>query len=308
MPLPAIVPALASAALLATAQAAPPEAAAPPPAPAPESAAPESPAPAPAASPAPAPAAPPRASAADTSGPAMQDIIVVAPPRPTPADPFARTNVQVFKFVRAMDGAITEPAAMAFKRTVPGPLRSGVRNVFDNLDEPIIAANFLLQLHPGKALETLARFAINSTVGWAGLFDVAKRPYINLPRRPNGFADTLGYYGVKPGPYVFLPLVGPSNPRDLFGGAVDLAAAPLRWVGGPFKTLAWQAPTSLFTALETRIEFQQHLLDFRASERGVYISEREWYRRLREARIAAHKAGDHGPPVDDVTSVEASKP
>lgn len=289
------VPAIAYAMLITAAQ--PVE-----PAPAPTATqAPQAAAPAAAAAPASVPASRPEADV-----PAMQDIIVVAPPQPTPADPFAHTNVQVFKFVRAMDGAVVEPAAMTFKKTVPTPLREGVRNVFDNLDEPLIAANFLLQLHPGKAVETLARFAINSTIGWAGLFDVAKQPYINLPRRPNGFADTLGYYGVKPGAYIYLPFIGPSNARDLFGGAVDLAAAPLRWVGGPFKTLYWQVPTNAFTALETRVEFQQHLLDFRASERGVYISEREWYRRLREARIAAHKAGDHGAPVEDVESVAAT--
>ena len=233
----------------------------------------------------------------------MRDIIVVAPPRPTPQDPFARTNVQMFKLVRNLDGAITEPAAMAFKRAVPSPVRDSLRAVFDNLDEPLIAANFLLQLHPGKAVETLARFAVNSTVGWAGLFDVARQPYINLPRRANGFADTLGYYGVKPGPYLYLPVIGPTNPRDMAGGLVDMAGAPLRWIGGPFKSLAWQVPTNIFTALDTRVEFQHHLLAFRESERGVYISEREWYRRLREARIAAHKAGDHGTPIDDVISV-----
>ena len=255
------------------------------------------------------PAAPAAAPAQDSAAaatrdvPAMRDIIVVAPPRPTPEDPLARTNVQVFKFVRGIDASITEPAAMAFKRTVPNPLRVGVRHVFDNLDTPVIAANFILQLHPGKAVESIVRFSINSTLGIGGLLDVAKLPSIDLPRRPNGFADTLGYYGVKPGPYLFIPFVGPSNPRDLFGGAVDMVGAPLRWIGGPFKSLAWNASTNVFTALDARAEFQQHLLDFRDSDRGVYITEREYYRRLREARIAAHKAGDHGAPIDDVPSV-----
>jgi phospholipid-binding lipoprotein MlaA len=256
-----------------------------------------------AAAPAPAGQSPENAPGVTPSGPVMQDIVVIAPPRPTREDPLARTNVQVFKFTRAIDGAITEPASLAFKRAVPSPLRDGVRNVFNNLEEPMIAANFLLQLHPGKAIETLVRMTLNTAIGWGGLFDVAGKRYINLPRRSNGFADTLGYYGVKPGFYLFLPLVGPTNPRDLVGGAVDMASSPLPWVGGPFKKLYYQAPASLWTALDTRAEFQRHLEAFRDSNRGVYVSERDWYRRLREARIAAHKAGDHGPPVDDVPFV-----
>jgi len=262
-----------------------------------------------AAAPAPTPAAQPAASAPrpapDLSGPIMQDIIVVGPPSPTPQDPFAHTNVEMFKVVRGLDGAITEPAALAFGHVVPSPVRTSLRNVFNNLDEPVIAANFLLQLHPGKALETVARFVLNSTIGWAGLFDVAGQHYIGLPRRANGFADTLGYYGVKSGAYLYLPLIGPTSPRDLLGGAVDMAGAPLRWIGGPFKTLAWQVPTTTFTALDTRLEFQHHLEVFREGEHGIYVSEREWYLRLRAARIAAHKAGDHGPPVDDVPSIAA---
>ncbi|MFX6258432.1 MlaA family lipoprotein, partial [Acinetobacter baumannii] len=88
----------------------------------------------------------------------------------------------------------------------PVPVRSGIRNFLYNLREPIVFVNFLLQHKAGKAAETLGRFVVNSTVGVGGLFDMAKRRPIHLPRRPNGFADTLGFYGVKPGPFLFLPL------------------------------------------------------------------------------------------------------
>src|SRR3546814_2534491 len=74
----------------------------------------------------------------------------------------------------------------------------------------------------GKALETVGRFAINSTIGAAGVFDVAKKAPINLPYRSNGFANTLGFYGVEPGPYFFLPLVGPTTLRDMVGDGIDL--------------------------------------------------------------------------------------
>src|SRR3546814_9806039 len=80
----------------------------------------------------------------------------------------------------------------------------------------------------GKALETVGRFAINSTIGAAGVFDVAKKAPINLPYRSNGFANTLGFYGVEPGPYFFLPLVGPTPLRDMVGDGIDLLVLPVR--------------------------------------------------------------------------------
>lgn len=102
------------------------------------------------------------------------------------------------------------------------PIRSGLRNFRFNLHEPIVCVNFLFQHKVGKAGETLARFAINSTIGVAGVFDMAKRRTFRLPRRRNGFGDTMGFYGVKPGPYFFLPLIGPTTARDLLGTVAGL--------------------------------------------------------------------------------------
>src|SRR3546814_2571466 len=96
----------------------------------------------------------------------------------------------------------------------------------------------LLQFKIGKALETVGRFAINSTIGAAGVFDVAKKAPINLPYRSNGFANTLGFYGVEPGPYFFLPLVGPTTLRDMVGDGIDLLVLPVS-VGKPFNQTAY---------------------------------------------------------------------
>src|SRR3546814_7125122 len=82
-------------------------------------------------------------------------------------------------------------------------------------DLPINFLNFLFQFKIGKAVETVGRFAINSTIGVAGIFDVAKKPPVNLPYRPNGFANTLGFYGVEPGPYFFLPLRSEEHTSEL---------------------------------------------------------------------------------------------
>ena len=108
-----------------------------------------------------------------------------------------------------MDDAVIAPVARAYKRGLSDDVRDGIRNAINNIDEPIVFVNFLLQLKIGKAFETAGRFAINSTVGVAGIMDVAKKKPFNLPRRSNGLADTLGYYGVD------------GKGRDNFGQLAD---------------------------------------------------------------------------------------
>ncbi|MFX7148555.1 MlaA family lipoprotein, partial [Acinetobacter baumannii] len=87
------------------------------------------------------------------------------------------------------------------------------------------------------------RFTVNSTLGVGGVLDVAKLPSIGLPHRPNGFGDTLGFYGVKPGPYLFLPLVGPSNFRDFIGGQADTLTLPVLIGGEPFNQREYLVPS-----------------------------------------------------------------
>src|SRR3546814_6026547 len=91
------------------------------------------------------------------------------------------------------------------------PVRDGLGNALRNISEPVNFLNFLLQFKIGKAAETLGRFVVNTTFGVGGLVDVAKTKPFNLPYRRNGFANTLGFYGVEPGPYFYLPLVGPRS-------------------------------------------------------------------------------------------------
>ena len=131
---------------------------------------------------------------------APQEIVVTAEPGPPPGDPLQQLNIESFEVVQEMDEAVVAPVARAYEKAAPRGVRKALRNFFHNLREPIAAVNFLLQLKIGKAVETVGRFGINSTIGLAGFIDVAKKKPFNLPRRPNGFANTLGFYGVKPGP------------------------------------------------------------------------------------------------------------
>ena len=220
--------------------------------------------------------APPQAQAPDGD-------IVVSGRRRSPGDPLAAINEQSYAATQAVDRAVVGPVARAFEHTVPSPIRDGLRNFFINLHEPIVFVNYLLQLKPGKAAETAGRFVVNSTVGVAGLIDVAKRRPIKLLRRKNSFADTLGYYGVKPGPFLFLPLIGPTTLRDLIGGGVDRLMMPL-YLGKPFNQPAFNVGTGGVHMLDRRAEFDDQLTQLRAA-RNPYIATRSYYLWRRQAEI-----------------------
>jgi phospholipid-binding lipoprotein MlaA len=198
-------------------------------------------------------------------------------------DPLEPLNAQSFAATQAMDEAVMGPVARAYKDSVPTPIRDGLRNFLGNLREPVVAANYLLQLKPGKAAETLGRFAINSTVGAAGLVDVAKSRPFNLPRRRNGFANTLGYFGVKPGPFFFMPLIGPTTLRDLVGNGIDQFAGPLGMLK-PFNRPTFTIPVAGLSAVDFRAEFDEQLTALRAT-RDPYASVRKHYLDGREAEI-----------------------
>ncbi|WP_293868163.1 MULTISPECIES: VacJ family lipoprotein [unclassified Sphingomonas] len=219
---------------------------------------------------------------------APEDIIVEAHRRNDAGDPLHALNEKSFEATQAVDKAVIAPMAFAYKRHVPRPVRDGVRNILKNLREPIVLVNFLLQLKPGKAAETAGRFALNSTAGIGGLLDIAKRRPFNLPRRPNGFADTLGFYGVKPGPFFFLPLIGPTTLRDAIGGVADRALL-LTAIGAPFNRPAYSVPATVLGTLDRRIEFDEDLRRIRDETENPYVSRRTFYLRKRQAEIDALK-------------------
>ena len=212
------------------------------------------------------------------------EIVVVARPRSAPGDPLEAVNAKSFAVTQAVDEAVVGPVALAYAHAVPDPIRSGLRNFLSNLHEPDVFLNFVVQLKPGKAMETLGRFGINSTIGGAGLFDVAKRHPFNLPRRPNGFADSFGYYGVKPGPFLFLPLIGPTTPRDLVGLILDRLVLPVS-VGTPFNRLTYTVPAGVLSALDHRAEFDEQLHKLREGGADPYVARRQFYLRDRQDEI-----------------------
>ena len=224
------------------------------------------------------------------TGETLQDenVITVTGRIRTPGDPLQNINAESYAITQAIDEAVVEPSAHAYEKSVPEPVRNGLRNFANNLHEPAVFVNFLLQLKPGKAAETAGRFLVNSTAGVAGLFDFAKRKPINLPRRKNGFADTLGCYGVKPGPFLFLPVIGATTVRDLIGGGVDAFAIPIPVPNSAGRTLSQPyvaVPSSVARELDKRVEFDEELEIIHNSD-DPYVASREYYLQKRQTQIA----------------------
>ncbi len=211
-------------------------------------------------------------------------IVVTGQASAPPEDPLESINAATFDVTQSVDKAIVGPVAMAYEGNIPRPVRDGIANFLDNLREPLVLLNFLLQLKPGKAVETLGRFVVNSTIGVGGLFDVAKNQPINLPRRSNGFADTMGYYGVKPGAFLFLPILGPTTIRDAIGGGLDGLLLPTA-VGSPFNKVAYNVPTGALNSLGERADFDDQLHKIRDESDDPYTAAREYYLAHRQAEI-----------------------
>ena len=135
-------------------------------------------------------------------------------------DPFESMNRAVFTFNENADEYVIKPVAEAYQFVLPEFVRTGVTNFFSNIGDVFVAVNNLLQGKPGNAANDIGRFLVNSTIGILGLFDVATE--VGLEKNKEDFGQTLGVWGVPSGPYVVLPLFGPSSVRDTAGLVVDI--------------------------------------------------------------------------------------
>ncbi len=136
-----------------------------------------------------------------------------------PHDPFEGYNRAVYQFNQDFDQAFGKPISKAYNKVVPSPINKGITNFFSNLYDFTVLANDLLQLKFAQAAQDSLRILFNTTFGLLGFIDVST--YIELPRHNEDFGQTLGYWGVPPGPYFVLPFLGPSTIRDSTGIAVD---------------------------------------------------------------------------------------
>ncbi|MDZ4306512.1 VacJ family lipoprotein [Allopontixanthobacter sp.] len=237
-------------------------------------------------------------------------IVVEGMTEAPPGDPLFQLNADVYESVQSVDQALVQPIADVYEDGLPRPLRKGLSNLFSNLREPIAFLNFLLQGKIGKAAETVGRFAINSTLGLAGLVDVAKKEPFNLPRRNNGFANTLGFYGVDSGAFLYLPLIGPTTVRDLVGNTLDTLVMPAAF-GDPFNRLEFAATSYTVRALDERIELEEKHSriadsDFPyATMRETYLCERQRAIDTLRNRPLAECTPEALSPLPDAASVTA---
>jgi phospholipid-binding lipoprotein MlaA len=207
-------------------------------------------------------------------------------------DPLEPTNRVVYEINDGIDAVILRPLALAYRAAVPDPARQGVRNVLDNLSSPVILANDMMQGKPKRAGDTFMRMVINTTIGIGGLIDVAAG--MGYPKHSADFGMTLAVWGVGEGPYLFLPVFGPSGPRDALGRGADMMLDPFMWVGrGATVDALGYARTGL-NAVDTRSRFIEDLDRMRAQALDPYATLRSLYRQNRQATIDAVIADDRG--------------
>ena len=148
--------------------------------------------------------------------------------RPDEKDPLESFNRRVFQFNEAVDKAVLKPVATGYQNVVPSLVRTGVGNFFDNLRDGWSFVNNVLQAKPTAAADSALRLGVNTVMGLGGLLDVAGE--MRIPRHTQDFGQTLGYWGVRPGPYLVLPLLGPSTVRDTAALPADYLGDPVQYV------------------------------------------------------------------------------
>ena len=145
-----------------------------------------------------------------------------------PRDPFEPLNRGIYHFNDGVDTVLLKPAAEVYRGVLPQFVRTGVSNFYSNINDVIVALNNLLQGKFLNAASDVGRIVVNTTVGVLGVLDVAT--HIGLEKHDEDFGQTLGYWGIGPGPYLVIPLLGPSSVRDAIGRFVDFKTDPLTYV------------------------------------------------------------------------------
>jgi phospholipid-binding lipoprotein MlaA len=239
------------------------------------------------------------APAAEPSAPSARQVH-------TPGDPLEPMNRSLFWVHKGLDHYLVRPIALGYVAITPRPVRRGVRNVIDNLGEPVTFINDVLQLHPSRAATTLARFGINSTVGVAGVFDVATKA--DIPVHYEDFGQTLGRWGVGPGFYVFIPVLGPSSVRDGVGRVVDWQFNPLTYPDLHVdKGVAWGV--AALDAIDFRASVDDQLTATERTATDEYATVRSAYFQNRASEISdGHARVDELPDFDGPSAAPPSPP
>lgn len=192
-------------------------------------------------------------------------------------DPIEPVNRAIFAFNQGVDKAIIKPAAQVYRGVLPRPVRDSVRNFLNNLQTPVVIANEILQGNPDRAGETFGRFAANTMWGVGGLFDVVP----DKPHHVEDLGQTLAVWGMGEGPYIVLPILGPSSGRHTLGRVGDYFMDPINywanhegadWV--PITRAVVGGIDSRSRVIETLDEIERTSIDFYAAIRSLYRQQR----------------------------------
>jgi phospholipid-binding lipoprotein MlaA len=205
-------------------------------------------------------------------------------------DPMEPLNRYFFDINYGFDELVFKPLAAWYNLLLPTPVEHGVHNVLVNLDAPLVFANDLLQGNDKRAGITAKRFLINSTLGVAGIFDVASK--FGLKYHDTDFGITFAVWGSGEGPYVFLPVLGPSNPRDLTGLAVTAVADPWSYLFAAYDVQYLSYVRAGLYAVDLRARNLDTLDQIRKGAIDYYATIRSLYRQNRNSMIKHAKEDD----------------
>ena len=218
-------------------------------------------------------------------------------PHNNPQDPFESFNRTVYQFNDATDKAVLKPVAKGYQAVVPEAGRMMIGNFFSNLDDVVVTLNDLLELKPVRAAQDAGRFVVNTTVGLAGIADVATA--VGLEKHNKDFGQTLGYWGIGSGPYLVLPVYGPSSVRDGVGLYADARTNPLARV----KHVDTRNEAMAIHLVDKRASLMstEKILDEAAPDRYAFI--RDAYMQRRQSLIdednPAHKKKKYEDEEED---------
>lgn len=220
-------------------------------------------------------------------------------------DPWEPMNRGIFTFNETLDKYAIEPVATAWDFVVPGIVQTGIDNFFNHLNMPVIFANNVLQAKPAAAGWDVLRFVYNTVFGLGGFVDIATM--VEMPQNDEDFGQTLGYWGVPPGPYFVIPILGPSTVRDSAGLIVDTTASSYAyftpfWYGvaglNGIETLGASVGFKAFELMNLRAIYLEEIEGSRADAFDYYVFVRNAYLQNRRAKVADQKDAPAGSGED----------
>jgi phospholipid-binding lipoprotein MlaA len=220
-------------------------------------------------------------------------------------DPWEDTNRAIFSFNQGVDRNVLVPVSNAYRTVVPRPAQDAIHDFLQNLNGPIIFANDVLQGQFGLAGDTLGRLVVNSTLGLGGLVDVATKA--GVPYHTNDLGITLATWGVASGPYLMLPVLGPSNPRDAFGDAADSFGDPGNIVASDYNRIWASFVRAATSGIDERSRNIESLAEIERTSLDYYATIRSLARQRRAAQIRHQKEDvPNASPLQGASAIPAA--